>query len=210
MSELHILFDVPDPDAGTGCESWFVYLLATTDWSAFKVGFSRNPFQRIYSFSRRYFESFDLSRSLLVQAGSAARARAVEAVLKAEFAANRAECPGWVAREAGGHTEWFSAVCLADAETRARALAGEAASVVSMFDFIRTEIARLSSPLESWAWQQAQYLDQAAAAGIDRQMSISLARTLRDWMDACGYFGIRLFTDDPEAGRVVNSLARCV
>ena len=47
--------------------SWFVYLLALTDCSGFKVGFSCNPLQRIHTFSRRYFERFDLHGSLLLE-----------------------------------------------------------------------------------------------------------------------------------------------
>ena len=39
--------------------AWYVYLFALTDCSAFKVGFSCNPFQRIHTFSRRYYERFD-------------------------------------------------------------------------------------------------------------------------------------------------------
>ena len=37
---------------------WCVYLLALTDCSAFKIGFSCNLLQRLYSFSHRYFERF--------------------------------------------------------------------------------------------------------------------------------------------------------
>ena len=47
--------------------SWFVYLFALTDCSAFKVGFSCNPFQRIHTFSRRYYERFDVRQSLLLR-----------------------------------------------------------------------------------------------------------------------------------------------
>lgn len=191
-------------------ESWFVYLLPATDCSIFKIGFSCNPFHRIYSFNHRYFEQFDLSRSLLLEAESQAQARALEAALKAEFASSRGQCPTWVAREAGGHTEWFSAVCLVDAEERARALIGDEARVLSTFDFIRGEIERLSLPLESWAWQQAQHLEQAAVIGVGRQMRVSLARTLRDWLDACRYFEVVLFADDPEARQFVSKAARFI
>lgn len=55
---------MPDDDP-----SWFVYLLALADYSAFKVGFSCNPLQRIFSFSRRYFECFDLRQSRLLRLG---------------------------------------------------------------------------------------------------------------------------------------------
>ena len=50
--------------------AWFVYLFALTDCSAFKVGFSCNPFQRIHAFCRRYYERFDVRQSLLLRLGS--------------------------------------------------------------------------------------------------------------------------------------------
>src|SRR5688500_235229 len=73
----------------------FVYLFALADCSAFKVGFSNNPLQRIYTFSRRYFERFDLHQSQVLQLVTGDDARAAEAALKTELAEFRAESPSW-------------------------------------------------------------------------------------------------------------------
>ena len=67
--------------AAQGGRPWFVYLFALSDCSAFKVGFSRSPLQRIYAFSRRYFESFDLSQSRLLPVGGCDEARFIEAAI---------------------------------------------------------------------------------------------------------------------------------
>ncbi len=105
--------------------AWFVYLFALSDCSAFKVGFSCNPFQRINTFSRRYYERFDVTQSLLLRLGSEADARAIEATLKRELAAYRTDSPVWVPLEAGGQTEWFSAVELGRAGERLRSFLAE-------------------------------------------------------------------------------------
>jgi hypothetical protein len=59
-------------DETTGQSSWFVYLFPLLDYTAFKIGFSSNPLQRIYGFSHRYFERFDFDRALLLQMHSCA------------------------------------------------------------------------------------------------------------------------------------------
>jgi|SRR4051812_6399627 hypothetical protein len=96
-------------------ESWFVYALLLTDCTAFKVGFSCNPLQRVYAFHRRYFEAFDLDQSTLLRVQSGDEAREIETALKRTLAPNRVEVPNCIALEAGGITEWFSAVYFNDA-----------------------------------------------------------------------------------------------
>src|SRR4029450_12809518 len=107
--------------------AWFVYLFALGDCSAFKVGFSCNPFQRIHTFSRRYYERFDVGQSLLLSVDTEAEARAIEAALKGELAEFRTDSPQWVSLDAGGHTEWFSALHFSSAEQRLRSFLAERA-----------------------------------------------------------------------------------
>jgi hypothetical protein len=182
--------------------SWFVYLLPLTDCSAFKVGFSCNPWQRIYSFSHRYFECFDLHRALLLRLEECEQARAIEALLKAELAANRCPAPQWLPTAAGGHTEWFSAVHFMEAQTLLEATqpAQGGAQMLVAFDLIHAELTRRRTEFESWAWHLAQQLCAARRpqpAGHDR---------LRDWFDAYRCFGIPVFDDDPEVRRFVLSV----
>ena len=76
--------------------AWFVYLFALADCSAFKVGFSCNPLQRIHCFSRRYFERFDLGQSRLLRLDTEAQARAIEMDLKHALAEFRCGLPQFV------------------------------------------------------------------------------------------------------------------
>jgi hypothetical protein len=193
-----------------GDPAWFVYLFALTDCSAFKVGFSCNPFQRIHTFSRRYYERFDVAQSLLLRLDTEAEARAIEAALKSELAVSRADSPGWVPREAGGHTEWFSAVQFASAEQRLRSFIAEheGAYVVDASAYIRGELQRMSGSFEPWAWSQAQQACDASASAYTLASALAIADSLRDWLDAYRFFDVPLFGDDPAVLGFVTNTAR--
>ena len=190
--------------------AWFVYLFALTDCSAFKVGFSCNPFQRIHAFCRRYYERFDVRQSLLLRLRSEADARAIEATLKSELAAFRADSPVWVPLEAGGQTEWFSAVELARAGERLRSFLAEheIALVIEADEYFRSELERMSGSFEPWAWSQAQQVRDASASAYTQNSALALADSLRDWLDAYRYFDVPLFSDDPAVREFVWSIAR--
>jgi hypothetical protein len=199
----------PELDEPHG-ESWFVYLFALTDCSAFKVGFSCNPLQRIHTFSRRYYERFDLRQSRLLQVGTQADARAIEAALKEELAEFRSECPPWVPCEAGGHTEWFSAVYFGQAEDRLRGFmqAHAIAQLTDTADYIRAELERMSLSFEPWAWSQAQLVCEARSSVYTARAALQLADSLRDWLDAYRYFDLPLFKDDPAVRGFVADTVR--
>lgn len=137
--------------------AWFVYLLALADCSAFKVGFSCNPLQRLHCFSCRYYERFDLTQSLLLRLGTESDARAIEATLKTELAECRTESPTWVPLAAGGHTEWFGAVHFGRAEERLRSFLDEIehSGLHCAADYIRLDLERMSGSFEPWTWSQA-------------------------------------------------------
>jgi hypothetical protein len=197
-------------DWRTNDPAWFVYLLALTDCSAFKVGFSCNPFQRIHTFCRRYYERFDVGRSLLLRLAAEADARAIEATLKSELAGNRTDSPVWVPLEAGGHTEWFNAVEFGSADRRLRSflVEHEGSQVIDAATFIRGELQRLSGSFEPWAWSQAQQACDASASAYTLGSARAIADSLRDWLDAYRFFDVALFSDDPAVLQFVWSIAR--
>jgi hypothetical protein len=190
--------------------AWFVYLFALTDCSAFKVGFSCNPFQRIHTFSCRYYERFDVGQSLLLRLDAEAHARAIEATLKSELAVSRTDSPEWVPLEAGGHTEWFSAVQFGSAEQRLRSFVveHEGAQVINAGTYIRDELQRQCGSFEPWAWSQAQQACDASASVYTLGSALAIADSLRDWLDAYRFFDVPLFTDDPAVLEFVASIAR--
>ena len=137
-----------------------------------------------------------------------ADARAIEATLKSELAEFRAESPAWVPLEAGGQTEWFSAVQFGRAEQRLRSFLAEheAARVMDAArrTFVR-ELERLSGSFEPWAWSQAQQACDASASAYTQSSALAIADSLRDWLDAYRFFDVPLFSDDPA---VLSSLRR--
>ena len=197
-------------DWRTNDPAWFVYLFALTDCSAFKVGFSCNPFQRIHTFSRRYYERFDVAQSLLLRLDAEAKARAIEATLKSELAVSRIDSPDWVPLDAGGHTEWFSAVQFGSADERLRSflVEHEGSYVMDAGTYIRGELQRLSGSFEPWAWSQAQQACDASGSAYTLGSALAIAESLRDWLDAYRFFDVPLFTDDPAVLEFVGSIAR--
>jgi hypothetical protein len=205
VNSYSVSFDEP-----AGQSSWFVYLLPLLDYTAFKVGFSCNPLQRIYSFSRRYFERFDFDRALLLQMSSCAQVRAVEASIKETFAEFRTDAPSWVPNEAGGHTEWFSAVYCAQAVTQLKLSLTmcESARLIKASDFIADTLSQTLAAFEQWALQQAYCLhDDEISMSLGYEPTVT-ARPLRDWFDAYRFFDIALFKDDPAALAFVTASAR--
>jgi hypothetical protein len=188
----------------------FVYLFALADCSAFKVGFSNNPLQRIYTFSRRYFERFDLHQSQVLQLLTCDAARAAEAALKSELAEFRADSPSWVPVEAGGHTEWFSAVHFGHAEQRLLSFRQphDEMQLSTTADFIRGELSRMSVSFEHWAWAQSQHICDAWSSPSGSYLPTDAIRSLRNWLDAYRYFDLPLFKDDPTVLEFVTGSAR--
>ena len=211
LAEEPVLLGSHDAISGAS-RSWFVYLFALADCSGFKVGFSCNPLQRICTFSRRYFERFDIHQSRLLELDGVEPAREVEATLKVELAEFRIQAPEWAPIEAGGQTEWFSAVQLPQAGDRLQAFLGtfESARVGDASDFFRSELGRLSANFESWAWGQAQFVSDRRSPR-ELAHSVLVARLLRDWLDAYRYFDVPLYVDDPAVLQFVHDSARdCV
>jgi hypothetical protein len=188
--------------------AWFVYLLALTDCSAFKVGFSCNPLQRIHCFSRRYFERFDLGQSRLLRLDTETQARAIEMDLKHALAEFRYDSPAWVPAEAGGHTEWFGAVHFDAAEHRLLSFAAETDRVIDAAIYFRYELERMSGSFEPLAMSQAQQVCDASTSPYTLRSALAIADSLRDWLDAYRFFDLPLFSDDPQAGHFVSSTAR--
>jgi hypothetical protein len=184
-----------EPDIAREIESdrcWFVYLLAATDCSAFKVGFSCNPLQRLYSFNHRYFETFDLAASKVLRVVNCDLAREYEANIKSTFSVYRTECPAWVRFD--------------DAQAQLARQSPNQAALEDLEALVRSELVDVRSYFESWALAQGNKI-VSARAPRERALAAADARTLRDWLDAYRHFGIPIFVDDPEALQVLDALA---
>jgi hypothetical protein len=80
----------------------FVYVLPCRDRDLLKIGFSREPLRRLQTLHPRYFEFFDLERSLLIETDRLRDARRIEREFISTYISQRAEAPLQVPRSAAG------------------------------------------------------------------------------------------------------------
>lgn len=86
----------------------FLYvLLASGPEDILKVGMTHDPLERWSSFHPRWFRTFDLDHSLLVETETRADAQALETSLHRSLAAHRCPMPLAMFAPAGGATEWY-------------------------------------------------------------------------------------------------------
>lgn len=88
----------------------YLYILPLLHEDQAKVGISVDPLARVRAFSARYYESFDLPRSVLVGFDSVREARRRETGLHRRLRQWNAVQPLTVPAVAGGHTEWYRGV----------------------------------------------------------------------------------------------------
>ena len=85
----------------------FVYVAMSAYEDLLKLGFSRDPLVRWQQLHPRWFEAFDLDRSLLVAMETVRDARTLELALRRQLVAHNAPALLTARRAAGGHTEWY-------------------------------------------------------------------------------------------------------
>jgi Meiotically Up-regulated Gene 113 (MUG113) protein len=85
----------------------FLYMLPCAYEDLLKVGFSRDPLQRLQALHRRWYEFFDPQRIALVETDTVREARGLELATKHRLAELNAPAPMTVVHEAGGHGEWY-------------------------------------------------------------------------------------------------------
>lgn len=85
----------------------YLYVLPLAYEDILKLGISHDPLARAQAFSRRYYEFFDLSRSLLVEFDSRREAQARETELHRRLRDWNAVQPITVPGAAAGKTEWY-------------------------------------------------------------------------------------------------------
>lgn len=100
--------DLRDPAGPTASRgACFVYVAPCAYEDLLKLGFSRDPFDRLRSLHPRYFEVFELDRTLLVETETVRDARAIELRLRRLLVEYNAPAPLVVREAAGGGTEWY-------------------------------------------------------------------------------------------------------
>jgi hypothetical protein len=164
-----------------------VYVLPHRGEEFLKLGFSRDPLQRMQNLHPRYFEFFDVDRAILIETTRVIEARRMESQFKSAAAEYRAPAPLDILHEAGGETEWYRgayALLKGYAEIKEREnfnvhwRAGE---------WIASQLLCRRDQLFEWAHAQFRALD---AAGESSPYGKRIAKALRDALDANRYFSV--------------------
>jgi hypothetical protein len=130
----------------------YVYVLPCRDEDILKVGFSRDPLQRLCTLHSRFFEFFDLERGLFIETDHLRDARRIERLFITTFADYRAPAPLVVPRSAGGHTEWYRGIYpLVEAMARDSCAAGGFVLHAPIGFWLRSRLAERSELLFGWS-----------------------------------------------------------
>ena len=176
----------------------YVYVLPCDGEDLLKIGFTRDPLQRLRTLHRRYFDFFDLDAGFLVQTDSVREARAIERRWGARFVEHRATMPLTIAAGAGGETEWYRGALPA---LNVAATEAESAGYTMHRPLRRWLTTTLrSAGTHAWEWaRHALLLIDAGQVGASTQ--------LRDGLDALAAVGIDVADCvDEDVPRVYRSL----
>lgn len=170
--------------------SWgrcFVYVVPCAYEDHLKLGFSRDPLDRLQALHRRYFEVFDLDRAFLIETETVRDARALELALARSIALHNAPAPLTVRDEAAGHGEWYRGAYDQLAES-AKALQAQGYSLHEpLHAWLRAALLGRRDLLYSWS------LSMLTQEDLDAPVATTPAqRVVRDALDAYVAFGIEL------------------
>ncbi|WP_166208340.1 GIY-YIG nuclease family protein [Cognatiluteimonas telluris] len=117
----------------------YLYVLPCAYEDILKLGFSRDPLDRMQALHPRWHGFFDLERAFLVEAETVRDARDLELGLAHAIAEHNAPAPLVIRRAAAGHTEWYRG---------AYDLLNQAAGTLAAGGYV------LHAPLRRWARKQ--------------------------------------------------------
>ncbi len=171
----------------------FVYVLPCRDEDLLKVGFSRDPLQRMRTLHPRYFEFFDLDRALLVECDHLRDARRIERLFITSFAAERAPAPLVVPRAAAGHTEWYRGICpRVTALARHESIASALVLHAPLSDWLRDRFEASSELLFDWSARMLEMIEYERFNLPAQQRSGRAEKALSQVLDAYVALGIAL------------------
>lgn len=162
----------------------FVYVAPCRNDTLLKIGFSRDPLQRLRSLQRRFFDFFDLDGGVLVATDRVAEARRLERHLLRMFAPYAALEPPSVPAAAAGGNEWFRGVA-EDAADAADAYARDHGLAVQrpLRDWLREVLLERSDRLFAWTGAMLEAIEYGEHNG-DAGQARACERALCDALDA--------------------------
>jgi hypothetical protein len=167
----------------------FVYILPCRYEDILKIGFSRDPLDRLQDLHRRYFDFFDLDRAFLVETDHVRDARRLESALAQSVSEHRAPSPLVIRRSAAGHTEWYRG---AHAQVSAawNALCPNLGYKLHapLTSWVKDRLRERSDVLFEWSSRALDEIEIAAAEGAAQTSDI--AYVLRAALDAYSTVGL--------------------
>lgn len=170
----------------------YLYILPLAGEDLLKIGIASDPLARAQAFSRRYYDTFDLARSLLVAFDTRREAQARETALHRRLREWNAPQPITVPLRAAGLTEWYRG---AHAELEAEVAADRERGLEvhhGALDWWRQRLQRERGALYEWAAQLQRDADDAGGQGA---LPLQRLQLLADALDAWPALGIALDED---------------
>jgi hypothetical protein len=177
----------------------YVYVLPCRDEDLLKVGFSRDPLQRLQTLHARFFRFFDLDRAFLIATDTVRDARRIERRFIETFAERRSPAPLVVPDAAAGYTEWYRGAH-ADAEAMARGFcAGEGYTLhAPLRDWLRELFRERGALLFAWSAKMLEAIEYERFNAPPSARPSALERALRDALDCFDELGIDIEPLVPE------------
>ena len=177
----------------------YVYVLPCRDEDLLKVGFSRDPLQRLTTLHARFFRFFDLDRAFLIATDRVRDARRIERRYIETFAERRSPAPLVVPDAAAGYTEWYRGA-YADAEAIARALVADDGFTLHapLRDWLRALFLERSALLFAWSAKMLEAIEYVRFNAPPSPSLGVLERPLRDALDCFDELGIDIEPLVPE------------
>jgi hypothetical protein len=177
----------------------YVYVLPCRDEDLLKVGFSRDPLQRLQTLHARFFRFFDLDRAFLIATDTVRDARRIERRYIGTFADRRSPAPLVVPDAAAGYTEWYRGA-YAEAEAIAHTLAVEEGFTLHapLRDWLCALFRERSALLYAWSAKMLEVIEYERFNAPPSPVPSTLERALRDALDCFDELGIDIEPLVPE------------
>jgi hypothetical protein len=191
-------FDSPIPRFASRGRA-FVYVLPCRDEDLLKVGFSRDPLQRMQTFHARFFDFFDLDRAFLIATDTVRDARRIEREFLTAFADRRSPAPLVVPDAAAGYTEWHRGA-YADAIAMAESIAAKDGFLLHapLRAWVRDRFAERGALLFAWSSKMLEAIEYERYNLPPSPQPSAIERALRDALDGFVELGIDIGALVPE------------
>ena len=191
-------FDSPIPRFASRGRA-FVYVLPCRDEDLLKVGFSRDPLQRMQTLHARFFDFFDLDRAFLIATDHVRDARRIERTLLTTFAERRSPAPLVVPDAAAGYTEWHRGA-YADAFAMAESIATNDGFILHapLRAWLRDVFVERRELLFAWSSKMLEAIEYERHNGPPSRRPNAIERALRDALDCFVELGIEIEPLVPE------------